>query len=268
MSTILLRRRGLGKASCDAIVALSKQGIGVICNDVAIPPEVKTVIRWGCTSHVHGRVQINRADAIHLVNDKGAFRRILNINNLCPKTWFHLEEIVYPAIVRPARHAQGKDTHLCNTYRDLVVTTRACGPGFYASEYIEKVAEYRVFVVQGRVVVVANKIPADPKAIAWNVALGGKFENVKWGAWPLTACQAAVDAFRLSGLHFGGVDVIVDKGGKAYVLEINSAPSITSPYRQQCMAKAFDWMLTKGTDQLELGKQKDYRKFIHPAIQE
>lgn len=38
--------------------------------------------------------------------------------------------------------------------------------------------------------------------------------------------QAAIDALRASGLDFGAVDIIYTKKGKAYVLEINTAPGL------------------------------------------
>ena len=108
---------------------------------------------------------------------------------------------------------------------------------------------------------------ADPKALAWNVARGGRFDNVRWNDWPLKAVRVAIEAFNLSDLDFGGVDVMVDGDNNAYVIEINSAPSLTSPYRQECMAKAFDYILENGKERIPLIKERGgYTKFIHPAI--
>ena len=53
-------------------------------------------------------------------------------------------------------------------------------------------------------------------------------------------------AAKVSGCDFCGVDVMVDADGKAYVLEVNSAPSQTSEYRQGCVAKAFDYIVQNG----------------------
>jgi glutathione synthase/RimK-type ligase-like ATP-grasp enzyme len=121
--------------------------------------------------------------------------------------------------------------------------------------------------LSGRAVWVAEKTPANKAEIAWNVAKGGRFDNVRWNNWPLKAVKVAIEAFNLSSLDFGGVDVMVDKDGDVTVLEINSAPSLTSPYRQECMAKAFDYMLEHGKDRIGLVEEKgQYLKFIHPAI--
>jgi predicted ATP-grasp superfamily ATP-dependent carboligase len=68
-------------------------------------------------------------------------------------------------------------------------------------------------------------------------------------------------------LDFGGVDIIVDKYGIPYVLEINSAPSQTSPYRQQCVAKVFDYIVENGKETISLGSSGKYLRYIHPAIE-
>ena len=60
---------------------------------------------------------------------------------------------------------------------------------------------------------------------------------------------------------------MMDNDNNAYVIEINSAPSLTSPYRQQCMAKAFDYMIEHGKGRIPLIEDRGgYRKFIHPAV--
>jgi glutathione synthase/RimK-type ligase-like ATP-grasp enzyme len=172
-----------------------------------------------------------------------------------------------PVVIRPAVHAQGRNVHLSKDYVEVETITEQYGEGnYYISEFIDKVAEYRVFVVSGRVACVASKTPADPTAIAWNVAQGGRFDNVRWGEWPLAACNVAIEAFNMSGLDFGGVDVMVDKNGRAYVLEINSAPSLTSPYRQECMAKCFDYIVENGKEHIPLIDDEEWKDFVHPAV--
>jgi len=265
----LIRRRKLGRGSCRGIKQFSQQGIRSFRNDRRLP-EAELVFRWGCTSNLPGQPRIvNEAEAIHLTVDKIAFRKKLQAEQLCPITWFpeSIELPHYPVIVRPRNHAQGRRLHMCRTREEFYAAKARYPGGWYASEFINKVAEYRVFVCQGRAVWVANKIPGNPADIAWNVARGGKFENVGWTEWPLRVVKTAIAAWKLSGLDFGGVDVMVDGEGKPYVLEINAAPSQTSPYRQQCVAKAFDWIVQRGKAEIPLQEEKGgYRKFIHPAV--
>ena len=109
--------------------------------------------------------------------------------------------------------------------------------------------------------------PGNPEDVAWNVARGGRFDNVPWDQWPLKAVRVSIEAFSLSSLDFGGVDIMVDADGNCFVLEINSAPSLTSPYRQQCMAKAFNYILNGTKERIPLSDRRGgYKKFIHPAI--
>jgi len=243
-------------------------------NDKAVPEDTDLLFRWGCTSNVPvlGVSIVNTAAAIHLVSDKVTFRKKLDESGLCPPTFVSGERIpddtlAAGMVVRPRHHSRGRNLFFVHDRLELSQAVAKCGEGWYASPYIKKIAEYRVFVVQGRAVAVANKIPNDAMAIAWNVAQGGAFENVRWKDWPLKAVRIAIEGFNLSGLDFGGVDVMIDGEGAVYILEINSAPSLTSDYRQTCMAKAFDWIVEHGKVKIPLSKELGgYRKFIHPAV--
>lgn len=271
----ILRRRGLGLGSTKAIKELSQHDITLVRNDkLLIYSLYDTILRWGCTSPVTAppnTVILNKNANISLVNNKQSFRFILKeqIPEIIPKTWFNYidPEITYPCILRPSTHAQGKHLYYCENYIDLTNAVTKVNQ-YYISEYIPKVAEYRVCFIQGLVAWVANKIPKDQQAIAWNVAQGGKFENVSWKKWPINVIETAYKAYLISGLYLGGVDVMVDKDGRSYVLEINSAPSHTSPYRKQCTTKCIDYGITyKNFAHLPPDENfKKYGKWLHPAL--
>ena len=276
MATII-RRRKLGMSSCKGIAEFSKKGIGWIRNDKPLPQD-DLYIRWGCTSNVPTDNVLNTSKAIHEVNDKAAFRVALSkadlsipsaINLTLTREGMDKMGLAYPVVVRPVRHAQGRNIHRCNTEEELKVALKKCGPDGYTSNFFDKTEEFRVAVVQGRAVWVAKKTPGNKEDLAWNVAKGGRFDNVRWNDWPLKAVRVAIEAFDLTKLDFGGVDVMVDKDGNVSVLEINSAPSLTSPYRQECMAKAFDHIIEHGKERIALIKDRGgYLKFIHPSITE
>jgi len=269
--TTIIRRRGLGMSSAKGIAEFSKKGIAWIRNDKELPKD-DLYIRWGCTSNVPTKNVLNTASAIHEVNDKTGFRKVLDDLELCPSTWFRPmdvpdEDLAKGVIVRPAKHAQGRHVYLCYNNKELLAAAGKCGEGRYISRYVDKAQEFRVAVVQGRAVWVAEKTPGDAKAIAWNVAKGGRFDNVRWNDWPLKVVKTAIAAFNCSSLDFGGVDVMVGKDGSVTVLEINSAPSLTSPYRQECFAKAFDYVIENGKERIPLVAEKGgYLKFIHPSL--
>lgn len=289
MNTVILRRRKLGRTSAREISNFSTTGIEHKRNWVAREQQsindADIIIRWGCVSNVNTNRVLNTAAAIHQVNDKAGFRRLLNEAELCPVTYFggeltesYSDSDVYPLVVRPSQHSRGRNLWVVNNLRELITTVAYynLGTNWYASELINKVAEYRVFVVQGRAVAVAQKTPGNPDDVAWNVARGGRFDNVRWDAWPLQAVRKSIEAFNLSDLDFGGVDVMVDSDGNSYIIEINSAPSLTSPYRQEAMAKAFDYIINDYRESREWAEAKlrfplieergGYRKFIHPAV--
>jgi glutathione synthase/RimK-type ligase-like ATP-grasp enzyme len=279
----ILRRRGLGLGSTKAIKELSQHEITIVRND-NLPEfqENDVILRWGCTSSINNVYThlktLNRTNNIALVNNKKRFRALLQEKypEIIPLTWFNYNdpEILYPCILRPSTHAQGKNILLFNSSEDLslfVETNKLAHSTYYngyISEYIPKVAEYRVCFIQGRVAWVANKIPENPSNIAWNVAQGSKFENVSWKSWPIDVIETAHRAYNVSGLYLGGVDIMVDKDGRSYVLEINSAPSHTSPYRKKCTTKCIDYGITNNdfTHLSPNDEFKKYSKWIHPAL--
>lgn len=270
---VILRRRKLGMSSAKGIADVSKTGIRWVRNDQANQPkEDEVVIRWGCTSNVVSKNVLNTAKAIHEVNNKGAFRSKCAEAKLSPATWFNAADVppytlAKGVIVRPNSHAQGRHVYLCHTSADLDAAVRRCGVGYYISEYIRKTHEYRVYVVSGRAVAVAEKIPKDVNDVAWNHALGGEFKNVRWDSWNLKCVRYAIEAMSLTDLDFGGVDVMCDDDNNVYIIEINTAPSLTTPYRQSCFAKAFDYIAEHGKQTIPLvNKRGGYKKFIHPAI--
>ena len=195
---------------------------------------VTHVVRWGCTStipHVNGESLpvINKASAIHATANKSGFRESFQETGSIfsiPSFGSDWGDPTYPCVVRPSTHSRGRNLYLCRTPSELDDAIAQCGPGWYAGEYIPKVEEYRVYVVGERAVAVARKNVEDREAVAWNRALGGcEFSNVRWGEWPLMVVKAGIEATNHLGLDFGGADVMVDKEGRPYVLEVNSAPS-------------------------------------------
>ncbi len=277
MNVIILRRRKLGRTSCREIAACMQQAIEVIRNDKAIPA-AKHVFRWGTTSNVpkcEGQIIYNSAESIHWCADKRQGRLDMQAAGVpVPQTWTAEKwqgvqgqgDPNDSFVLRRARHAQGKDLW-CGDFAHIkrMIQQHGVQDG-YVSRKIDKVAEYRVFVCQGRVVWVAQKKPGNPDQVAWNVAQGGEFSNVRWGEWHMPSCRAAILAALLSKTDFCGVDVMVDADGNPYVLEVNSAPSQTSPYRQSCVAKAFDYMIEKGKEVIPCEQFKKWRDVAHPAI--
>lgn len=282
MSAIILRRRKLGRATKHVAEKMQQECSVVRVWRDLIPVDITHIFRWGCVNQLpswcaYDLTVVNTAAAIGWCGDKRQGRLDMQAAGVpVPKTWGKAadwwDEIpagnVAPVVIRPERHAQGRNL-LCTTEPRQLLEFEVQHGLCYVSEYIDKKAEYRVLVCQNRVVWVAQKTPGNPDDVAWNVALGGRFDNVRWGEWPLAVVKAALAAAKVSKTDFCGVDVMVDAEGKPYVLEVNSAPSQTSPYRQQCLAKAFDYIILNGKkhfDDVEDNGRKTWKSYIHPAV--
>mgnify|MGYP003450976195 CR=1 FL=1 len=264
----------------NAVAEEMKHPVKVVSNKSTLPTDPNILcIRWGCTSTIPQKKVVNKSSAIHEVFDKPSFRRKLYKQGLAPRLFGPteiVEEENLPVIVRPDKHTQGQHAYKCDSLSQLysaVCKASAASPtgSYYISEYIDKVEEYRVFVVQGRVVFMCRKIPKSINEVAWDFSDESLWQNTRWGKWPEAVCKIAIEAMSLTELTCGGVDVIVDKQGKPYVLEINSASGFYGFYMVSCAAAAFDYILEKGKDNITVPLNKKtswpYLKYIHPAIE-
>lgn len=268
----ILHRQNLGTDPCKAIEEYSQVGIKAICNKVDELPVADVYIRWGCTATLPGTPKVfNKASAIHRVFNKGVFRA--GISGLAPMTYTSLTGFFEsyeggnrgPWIVRPLHHQRSEGMYLCKTVVEVVETAQSL-PDFYISNVVDKVAEYRVFVCQRRVVWVLEKKPKDPTALSWGCVDQGSFKYVDWSDWPIPVLKNAISTMSHSGLDFGAVDVMLDKSGAAYCAEVNTAPWL-SPYYQKRTALAFDHMVTGGdVPPVQMHKATTWKDFAHPTL--
>lgn len=272
---VLLRRKKLGSTSAKGIQEFSENNIQIVRNDKEIPENIDLLIRWGCTSKVNSKNTLNKSESIHAVNDKVSSRIKMQDNSIStPRVFKSSAEASYPCIMRPTKHSQGRNLWLCKNHGDVIKHSRKNvikKLGYYLSEYIEKEREFGVFVFNNRITSVIEKVGKNTEAnktIAWNVAQGThSFQNINWSDWPIDVCIEALKAVKLFDLDFGRVDVIY-KNNKPYILEINSAHSLTSPYRQELFSKCVDYLVENGKvkNDIDFEKVKTYKSIIHPAL--
>ena len=205
---------------------------------VAVNPDRQVAIRWGSRWAGRADIEINTAEAVALARDKRGSRQALR--GICPETWWQRSQVQLPCVVRPRRHHAGNRFFVCRTPDALNTAINRCGPGWYASELIEKTNEYRVFVLQGRVVCVSERFPANATDVAWNLAAGGRLINVKRGAWPLNVAHKSIEAARRTGLDWAAVDACVDNRGRVLIFEVNTAPGLKNEYTISQIAWAFE----------------------------
>ncbi len=286
MNITFIRRKGLGKKSVNGIIREWKKinnnvNIDVIRSDAPLHEmDNMTYIRWGCTSFQRLEKRnipvINPHQTISIVNNKCNFRYNLQykIPENIPPTIFYAEDFTSKDfndnqiwLGRPSYHSQGKNCTIIKNMNDLDNDMTST----YWSKYIKKDKEYRVYMMFDYVAAIAEKVVDDRDAILWNkFQVNSTFENIRWNDWPINILDVAfITDITLSGLHFSGIDIMV-KDNIPYVLEVNSAPTISSLYCQKVFAKIFNWELCKGENEknIKIEYNRDYKKYIHPALLE
>jgi hypothetical protein len=268
MKAYLFRPNNMGKKSCEGVAKYSKTGIFVVQSQVdEHPSNPHLCIRWGCISTIPiKRNVLNKLEAINRTTSKGAFRLLMSEKGLAPKSWNadDMLDIKVPCVVRPEMHAKAQAFYLCKTPRELSEAIRTCGNNWYASEFIDKATEFRINVLQGRVLCVIEKSAKDASDITFSQ---GSTSILYWSEWNIPSVKQAIEAVKLSGLDFAGVDVILGKDGKAYVLELNTCPFLEGNYQQQCFAKGFDWVVEKGREHIPVTSSiQDWKTYIHPCM--
>lgn len=218
-------------------------------NDLQNPTfKDKILVRWGNIIELapFNCIVYNKIENIKNATDKALARHLFINNNVsCPKfvdpATIKINQ--FPVIARPKTHAKGKNFVIL---KDRISFTQFYNENqdWYYSEFIDKVAEFRLHAAHGRILNYLEKPNPNNGNIAWNRALNGEaFENVKWSDYNGDVCYTAIQAINALGLDFGGVDVMVDAKGKVYVLEVNTAATLaSSEYSMERYAMYFDWL--------------------------
>lgn len=164
--------------------------------------------------------EINPSHAIYLASSK---RRALEVMAKAEVPTPTLNGDRFPVVARPDKHRAGKHFWLCWNREEL---NEAYNLGAtHHLKFIEGGREFRVHVAFGKSIKLVEKIGGDP--VIKNHAYGSQFMYPHNFSHKKSLRKWARKAVESLGLDFGAVDVIY-KEGKFYVLEVNSAPSLTS----------------------------------------
>lgn len=210
------------------------------------------IIRWGTQEVLKentGAVIYNKGTALALVSNKFESRKAMQkagVNvpmNVTDTTADNL--ISYPVIARPFKHSKGKNFVTLPNRTLFLAHYRANRNGWYYSNFIDKVKEFRVHAASGKCLNLLEKPNPGAGQIAWNRAQGNDaFVSVKWEDYPIPVVLEGLKACKALGADFLGVDVILDKAGKAWVLEGNSSPTLnSSEYSCTRYSKYFQWLM-------------------------
>jgi tetrahydromethanopterin:alpha-L-glutamate ligase len=169
----------------------------------------------------------NDGRAIERTVDKAMTSFLLQQNGVnTPKTWVcesrhHAHEIIAanPQLVaKPLFGSQGQGVRLADASKPPLPMDAFVDGVFYLQSFIKAAHDYRVFIVNNQVLAAMQRTGE-----TWlhNVAQGATCEKTFDVDVLAIACQAAL----VLDIAYCGVDVIKDKNGKLYVLEVNSIPA-------------------------------------------
>lgn len=209
------------------------------------------IIRWGTRENIKANNSIiyNKAGVIANATNKLVSRQLFikkGVNT--PRLLNQVDDYVNGIIIaRPLIHSKGKNFVVLNNRQELENHWRA---GWYYSEFIDKVREFRVHVGHSKVLALMEKHNPENGNIAWNRAVNSSkpFTRITQSQSDeqelLPVLQEAIKAVNAIGLDMGGVDVILDSSGIAYILEVNTAPTLnSSPRVAEMWAKYWGWLL-------------------------
>lgn len=180
---------------------------------------------WGTSARV-----LNLPEVVKTASNKKSFLSLMEAEgliSLIPEYWTDKEAIPvekFPILCRTILNGHsGAGICWADTPSDLVDSS------LYV-RYIKKSDEYRVHVSVNGVFLVQRKARrldySEPDWRIRNHDNGFIYQRSNIDP-PACVISSAVEAFKATNLDFGAVDVIYNKHhGKAYVLEINTAPGL------------------------------------------
>lgn len=205
------------------------------------------LIRWGNRVSIptnNNTITYNCMDAIKNATDKKLSRQLFMQKDVRTARLVTPDTVTpnqFPVIARPFVHSKGRNFVVLTDMVDFRNHYNRLNNEWYYSEFINKEREFRVHCAHGKVLAVMEK-PAGV-GIAWNRARNHEaFVRIYQNSYIKDVCLQALNAMKAVGLDFGGVDVLY-KGDKAYVIEVNTSPTLnSSEYVSARYAKYFDWL--------------------------
>jgi glutathione synthase/RimK-type ligase-like ATP-grasp enzyme len=233
------------------------------------------LIRWGSRSYINEgeAVVFNKCDALKKASNKLMFRKE-SIKNFIkvPFTVTKLDELFglnysEGVVIRPEQHRAGQNYIVVDTPAEATRAIRKLDCKWYASEFIDKTNEYRVQYAFGRILSVKEK--PKPEATAkknrgpWNFAVNeDDWTYIAWGDYDINMVHEVVKSAESIGIDFCAFDVMKDKNGQFYILEANTAPTL-SPYTIDRFSYLFKGILNGDVDifskrEIDVKNPKDY----------
>lgn len=189
------------------------------------------LINWGCSGIVNNLVNLlNQPRQVSLASNKLRSFEAFDENEVGSVPW-SAQRLDAQAWLDDGRTVVARTVLTGHSGNGIIIVE----PGDELPDaplytrYISKTHEYRIHVVRDQVIDVQRKI-RDPERepTTWKVrSHENGFMFVRNNVQIDDAIrELAVNAVQALGLDFGAVDIISDKHGASYILEINTAPGL------------------------------------------
>lgn len=138
-----------------------------------------------------------------------------------------MAEFGLPLIAKQLSSHRGRGVILIRSKDDFKKLPKEFPEGeFMFQKYYENKDEYRILVLNNTIGAYERKIPQG-KEWRSNAALGAKEEFIDVSMIPEDLKEIAVGAAKTLNIQIAGVDILVDKSGKIWLLEVNRGPGIS-----------------------------------------
>lgn len=149
-----------------------------------------------------------------------------------PRTYFNIDNLKYPCIARPARHSVNRYFHILRNDADkkaFLKNKLYSIRKWYYSDLIDVDKEFRVMIMDNEIFLVYNRMLGKDIEDTLDIRNQARRTNslVRY------ECQSEVskenlnlclEAMKTMDVGYGAVDLIVDKNGRGYIVEVNSTP--------------------------------------------
>lgn len=169
---------------------------------------------------------LNKQHAVITSSNKPVCKKLLMDNNIPTPRLLSYDDnnIRFPVIVRKNNHFKGKYFHVCNNNMEIL---RYGLSNHYIQEMVTKIDEFRLFIMNDRIIEANIKRCPTPNIMIRNKENGCYFARVRVSELPTNLKNAAREAIKKIGLDFGAVDcATIQESPGITIFEVNSAPGL------------------------------------------